>query len=150
MRRMRNFIERYERWLMLALLILILAVFTVTDEIVAALQGTGGNRGGPDDLAGSFRLGDRVEVPWKDYNRTAMRTAITAVARAGRSVRTRETDVWTRILLLEAARRQGIRVSNADLVEVLRAWLPLGLLDDRARYQDYVRTRLECSHVEFE
>lgn len=150
MRRMRNFIKRYERWFMLGLLVFILIVFTVTDEIVDALSGAGGARIGPEDVAGSFRLGDRVQVTWEQFDRARARYAILARSQAGPNARIRDTEVWTHLLLLEAARRQGIEVSNQELVEALRAQLPLGLMDDPERYRQLISLQLGCSHVEFE
>ncbi len=143
MRRLRKLIERNERWFMLGLLIVILVIFTVTDEITNALRGS--SRSGSLDqksIAGSFDLlpGERVNVTWEEFEQARSKYAVWhGLASGERQGRVRTTEVWSEMLLTAAAKREGISVSNRELVAFLKEAIPPQLFGDRETYARVVR-----------
>ncbi|MHC5050560.1 MAG: SurA N-terminal domain-containing protein [Planctomycetota bacterium] len=155
MRRLRGLIEGpYGRWLMLGLLIFILAVFTVTDEMTNALRNTFGEKQvTAADIAGSFSVlpGARVDVSYADFEEASRdyRTAATFLSQ-GSLERVRDVEVWTYLVLLEAARREGVSVSVDEATDQIKQVLPPMIWDDPAQYKKWVRTRLSTSPAKFE
>ncbi len=143
MRKLRRLIERNERWFMLGLLIVILVIFTVTDQITAALSGRGGEGHlDPKTVAGSFDLlpGERVEVTWEQYEQARSKYAIWHGLFSGdRQSRIRPSEVWREILLSAAAAHEGITVSNRELVTFLKAAIPPQIFGDRETYARLIR-----------
>jgi len=128
MKKLRNLIERYERWFMLGLVIFLLVTFTVASDIAQALKPSGGDHVVPTDVAGSFQVvpaGEPVQVTFRDFN--AARHSVDMVDKTYRGLtRTATRDdikdsaVWTQLILLEAARREGITVGDGELVDMMR------------------------------
>lgn len=134
----------YGRWIMLGLLIVILFVFTVMDEITDAIRGTIGGQSraiDPGDVAGSFALlpGAVTEVDHRTFE-AARQTYDLAQSFLFRIPRGRagDMDVWTFLLLLEAAKKEGITVSGEDLREEISNRVPEFAREQR-QYRDYIR-----------
>jgi len=134
----------YGRWIMLGLLIVILFVFTVMDEITEAIRGTIGGRSGPidpGDVAGSFAIlpGAVTEVDHATFEAARQRydLAQSFLFRVPRG-RAGDMDVWTFLLLLEAAKKEGITVSAEDLRDEISNRLP-EFAQEQRQYRDYIR-----------
>jgi len=155
MRKLRALIEGpYGRWLMLGLLLFILVIFTVTAEIEDWIRGAFEDRGpSRDDVAGTFAVlpGSKVEVTWKEYDSARNRYGLAAYFLTGQPPdRVGTIDVWTYMILLEAAKREGITVPPGDVVEILKQRVRPNIWADPQRYKEWVRTNFRTSAAALE
>lgn len=153
MKNFRRVVVKYERGFMLGLVIVLLAIFTVTSDIVDFLgPGRGGGHRG-HEIAGSFSVlpGERREVTWDDYDQARVRYAgmKRGLTRA-MSVDVSDTEVWTHMALLEAARREGISASDADIRSILDRLFPDEIIRDKAKYRDFVQQMTGLGIRDFE
>ncbi|MHC4819318.1 MAG: hypothetical protein ACYTF8_14840, partial [Planctomycetota bacterium] len=136
------------------LLIFILAVFTVTDEMTSALRRLFGEKQLTQvDTAGSFAVlpGARTDVSYADFE--AARNDYYAAASflsQGALERVHDSEVWTYLVLLEAARRERVAVSVQEATDRIKQFIPPMIWDDPAQYKKWVRTRLQTSPAKFE
>lgn len=144
-RALRNLIHGpYGRWIMLSLLIVILFVFTVTQEVEDWLRSVFGGKAAASstsDIAGSFAVlpGDVSEVTFSGFEAARRRLGVAQNFRWGVPMdRVREMDVWTHLLLLEAAKKEQITVSADDLRQVMAAGVPDYIFKDPAQYRKWV------------
>ncbi len=149
---MRSFIKKYERSMMLGLVIFLLIVFTVTADIQTVARSGGGNGPSRDAIAGEFRVipgsGDKVEVPWGEF--TQARNRLSIINKMSQSGKVTDTAAWTQILLLETAKRIGITVSDQELVTTVNLWTRNMVRDDREQYKLWVRRSFGVTAREFE
>ncbi|MCZ6571719.1 MAG: SurA N-terminal domain-containing protein [Planctomycetota bacterium] len=136
MKKIRRLVKKYERWFMIALVVLLLVIFTV----VGSITGSASDRDGPAgaEVAGSFALlaADRTSITNGEFARARTRYELSRRARRGGVYEAPdELEVWTFLLLLEAAKREGITVSDAEVRdEIGRSWGPR-FLSDPATYK---------------
>ncbi|MHC4959517.1 MAG: hypothetical protein ACYTGN_14215 [Planctomycetota bacterium] len=149
---MRKLFERYERAFMIGLVLFVLVIFTVTDDIVDALSGR--NQGtDPGEAAGSFSIlkGERVDVSYAEYERARQSySRAQNIIRRGGGGRVRPSQVWTHLLLLAAADKEGLTVSDQELSDLLQVFIPPQLFQDRARYKETIRRVYRTSPRQFE
>ncbi|MHC4931748.1 MAG: hypothetical protein ACYTGV_06115, partial [Planctomycetota bacterium] len=148
MRKLRKLIERYERILMLGLVVVILVIFTVTGEIMDFLSPSRGGQLDFNSVAGSFSVlpGEKVEVSYARYDTARMDLErATMIFNWGRARKIKASEVWTHLLLLEAARREGISVSNSELAEYLGTRIPPQIFNDRPKYKQWIRDMFRVS-----
>ena len=124
---MRRLLEKYQRWFLIGLVVFLLVIFTVLDSIGSQVGASGVEREGPDpdDVAGSFAVlpGARAYVTWKEFNDARNRVAIATLLRRGGSDLPPATAVWPFLVLLAAADREGIEISDRELVrELEQTW----------------------------
>jgi hypothetical protein len=148
-RALRNLIHGpYGRWIMLGLLIVILFVFTVTQEVEDWLRGLFGGKAAASmqDVAGSFALlpGAVTQVDHASFQAASRRYGLARsfLFRASADRNPPEIDVWTHLLLLEAAKKEGIEVSAEDLREVISQVVPDYIHKDQAEYRKWVQANL--------
>jgi len=153
---LRNLVHGpYGRWVMLGLLIFILVIFTVTDEMTDFIRSvfSGEERVTGSDVAGSFYVlpGDRTDVTYEEYEAARQSFALAAsfIERAPLE-RVRDLDVWTHLVLLEAARKEGVTVSNEELMQVIRPAVPDFIWEDRQAYRSWVKDRFRVGAPVFE
>jgi hypothetical protein len=155
MRKLRGLIEGpYGRWVMLGLLIFILAIFTVTQDMTEWLRGIFGEKQLTQaDTAGSFSVlpGARVDISYADFDQAQAeyRTAVSFLSQ-GSLERVHDSEIWTYLLLLEAAKREGVTVSVDEATNRIKQVIPPMIWDDAAQYKKWVRTRLRTSPARFE
>ncbi len=138
MKKIRRVAKKYERWFMISLVVVLLVIFTVMGAI------TGGDSGGRDDgpagdaVAGSFALlaADRTSITNGEFAQARTLYELSQRARRGGVYEAPdESEVWTYLLLREAARREGITISEDDVrAEISRSWGP-AFLSDPATYK---------------
>jgi hypothetical protein len=151
MRKLRAMMDGpYGRWIMLGMLIFFLVILGVNDDVLNYFQGGGGtdNRG---EVAGRFSVvgGDPVEVTYAEFDVARARLGRGARVVAGETLE-HDLDVWELIVLREAARRQGITVSNEEIAEVLQARIRPLIFNDRPAYRQFVENNFRVDPVEFE
>jgi len=140
MSKFRKIFQKYERWFLIGLVIFITAIFTITTQMTDVLQG-GGQSARTDETAGAFSLlrNETVNVTWAEYERARSSYSISHFVPNN----ARPSDVWTHLVLLHAARREGITISVDDLANSLREFFTRsgapGLFDDRPRYKQWAR-----------
>ncbi len=154
---LRNLVHGpYGRWIMLGLLIFILCVFTVTDDMAAWLRSTFGGAAAassPEDIAGSFAIlpGDVSEVSFAGFEATRRRLQLALGFRWGiPPERVRDMDVWTHLVLLEAAKKEQIAISADDLRQEMAKGVPDYIFRDDAQYRKWVKEsfRVTASQLE--
>jgi hypothetical protein len=148
---MRNTINGPKgRWVMLGLLIFILVVFTVTSQMSEWLRGVFGigNVRMQGDVAGSFSIlpGDVTQVDHVAFEaaRNRFRLAQAFLLRVPMD-RVSDLDVWTHLVLLEAAKREHVSVSEEDLRALLQARLPDYIAKDPSQYRKWVQENFGAS-----
>ena len=139
MKKIRRLVKNYERWFMIGLVVVLLVIFTVMGSITGGGSSGGGDDGpAGDHVAGSFALlaADRTSVTNSEFSQARTLYELSQRARRGGVYEAPdESEVWTYLLLREAARREGITVSEADVrVEISRSWGP-AFLSDPATYK---------------
>lgn len=155
MRKLRGLIEGpYGRWIMLGLLIFILAIFTVTGPMTQWLRGLFGEKQVTGaDIAGSFSVlpGERIDVSYGEFEQAHRDYRVAAAFLSqGALERVHASEVWTYLVLLEAARHEGVSVSVEEVTDHIRQAIPPMIWDDPAQYKKFVRTRLGTSPARFE
>jgi hypothetical protein len=148
-RALRNLIHGpYGRWIMLGLLIVILCVFTVTQDIEDWLRGAfgGDTAGSTSDVAGSFAVlpGDTTEVSYSGFEAARRRIGLARafLERSGMD-RVQDTDVWAHLVLLEAAKNEQIAVSVEDLREIIGRVVPDYIFNDPQQYRKWVQDNFQ-------
>ncbi|MHC4135271.1 MAG: SurA N-terminal domain-containing protein [Planctomycetota bacterium] len=155
MRRLRGLIEGpYGRWIMLGLLIFILAIFTVTDEMTTVIRNLFGEKQLTQaDTAGSFAIlpGARVDISYADFDQahSDYQTAASFFSQ-GAMERVHVSEVWTYLVLLEAAKREGVSVSVDEATSRIKQIIPPMFWDNPAQYKKWVRARFRTSPANFE
>ena len=153
MKKLRKLIARYEKIFLIGLVLIVLVIFTVTGDILAWLQGTPEGYSAPDERAGSFQVlpGRTTYVTWRDFRVASNDLRLALGMQLGqRGERIRDIDVWTYLVQREAARQEGITVSNAQLVATLRKQFGAEFLSDRARYKGLVQQYFKVTTRQFE
>ena len=123
MKKLRKLIEKYEKTLMIALIMVVLVIFTVTGDVVDFFRPAPEGAIKPDDLVGVFQIlpGTRTEVSYAKYGDAQYRWRIWhALRTGGQGERIKDSEVWTYLVLREAARHEGVSVSNGELVTALK------------------------------
>jgi len=139
MKRFRRTIQKYERGFLIGLVIVLLIIFVVVQDIKDWLAYSGRER--PDETAGSFALlaGERVSVTFAQYDAAHRRYAVGS-AFDGRERSIEASELWTHLVLLQAAKREGVTISDAELVGFLRRiW--------GARLEDVAQWRSDVSRM---
>jgi len=151
MKRFRRTVKKFERWFMLGLVILLLVIFTVIDVIVPGMQGSADDRRA-EDVAGTFHIlaGVPVDVTWEAYENARRRYWVATTVGRRDEQRVSDVEVWTFLVLLEAARRERVEVSNEDLVAELRRVWPPDYFEDKPRYKEIVRNMYGVSAAVYE
>ena len=139
MKKIRRLVKNYERWFMIGLVVVLLVIFTVMGSITGGGSSGGGDDGpAGDHVAGSFALlaADRTSVTNSEFSQARTLYELSQRARRGGVYEAPdESEVWTFLLLLEAAKREGISVSEAEVRdEISRSWGPR-FLSDPATYK---------------
>ncbi|MHC4547184.1 MAG: SurA N-terminal domain-containing protein [Planctomycetota bacterium] len=140
------------RWILLGIVLVILVIFTVTDDIVRALSPKGDSLD-PRETAGSFSVlpGERIEVSYVDFDVARRDYGIAAHFFSQSAIeRIRDTEVWTHLVLLEAAKREGITVSWDEVARFLRQAIRPMIWDDKEQYKRWVRQNYGTSPASFE
>jgi len=137
------------RWVMLGLLIFILCVFTVTQQMQEWLHTIFvGDARATSNTAGSFAVlpGDVTEVDYPSFEAASRRYGLAmAFLRNAPMQRAPDMEVWTHLVLLEAAKREHIAVSAEDLREAVKRSLPDYIFEDEAQYRQYVKDNYRVS-----
>jgi hypothetical protein len=145
---MRSLVHgRYGRWVMLGLLVAILAGFTVMSEIGDWLFQRSPSASA-SDVAGTFAVlpGSQTAVTYSEFDAARRRYGLALAAlRRSPQDRVRDLDVWTHLVLLEAARKEGIAVSNEDLKGVIGRIVPEHTFQDAQQYKKYVQQNFGVS-----
>lgn len=146
----------YGRWVMLGLLIVILFVFAVMDQVQGSLSSAiddSKQEIDREDVAGSFSLlpGAVTEVDHATFQaaRVRLRLAQSFFFHAPPD-RVSELDVWTHLLLLEAAEKEGVRVSAEDLREFIGRVVPDYIAKDQTQYRKWVMDTYRVTAPELE
>lgn len=158
---LRNLVHGpYGRWIMLGLLIFILCVFTVTDEMVAWIQGaTGGSPGLTSaDSAGSFAVlpGEITDVTYAEFEGARRRYSLAQTfLRGARVDRVRDTEVWSYLVLLAAAKREKIAVSGDELNRYMEDGIvgrnvPDYIFKDETQYRKWIQDAFQVPAPELE
>ena len=140
MGKFRKVFQKYERWFLIGLVIFITAIFTITTQMTNVLKGGGGGAS-KEETAGAFSLlrKETVNVSWAEYDRARRSYSVSHFLQN----RPKPSEVWTHLLLLHAARREGISVTVDDLAKSLRGFFARmgapGLFDDRPRYKQWAK-----------
>ncbi|MHC4939183.1 MAG: SurA N-terminal domain-containing protein [Planctomycetota bacterium] len=154
-KKMRALIERYEKWFMIGLVVFLLVIFTVTDTMTNMLSGAPEGEEPPrnSDIVGTFYVvpKEKVEVTYADFaeaqNAVRVWNVLTFAGRKEYS----DLDVWSHIILREAARTQGILVSDQELVAQLRmSPIFATLMADKERYSRFTRDQFRMTRAQFE
>ena len=141
MKKLRKLIEKYEKALMIVLIMVVLVIFTVTGAVVDFFRPAPEGAIKPDDRVGAFQIlpGTRTEVSYAKYGDAQFRWRIWhALRTGGRGERVKDSEVWTYLVLREAARHEGVTVSNAELVTSLKRFFGEQLLADKETYRNFV------------
>jgi hypothetical protein len=149
MTRFRRTVQKYERGFMIVLVVVLLVLFVVIDDIRSAARAGGGRDSPAEAIAGSFAVlaGERAVYTWARFQAAKARYALGTFDGSRRDVL--DSDVWTHLVLLEAARREGIEISDAELVGHLkRVWG--GILDDGEQYKRILKTSLQTTPAQYE
>jgi len=145
MKWLRQFFQKHERKFLIALVIFLLAIFTVVPEMTSALapaqQGPG-----DDEIAGEFDMPyGKVEVTYGEYSNAQREYEWMAGAR-GETVT--PAEVWRYLILREGARHQSIRISDSELRDILTRIGPWGT--DAALYRRVIESRYRVAPAVFE
>lgn len=149
----RSLVVRYEKGFLVGLVIVLLVIFVVVSDIQDLVSGHARPRVDPKERAGTFSVlpGEIRTVSWADYSDVyaqlmmAMRFLYGGVPEKGK-----DTAVWTQLILLEAARREGITVSDDELSDVLGMRLPPELRSDPRVYRERIQQTFGCDVSTFE
>jgi len=153
---LRNLVHGpYGRWIMLGLLIFILAIFTVTKEMTDFLRGVfmGDARTSSSDVAGSFYLlpGSRTDVTFAEFDRARTNYALaTAFLERAQPERVHDLEVWAHLILLAAARKEGVAVSSEELAQVIEPGVPDYIWADAPAYKQWIQDRFRVKAAAFE
>jgi len=155
MSKMRTLIERYEKWMMIALVVFLMVIFTATSDIQSAFMGTDERAAGADDVIGSFYVvpDQKVEITNGRYAQARLALRVMQdITRGPSADDVSVLDVWSHLILSEAARQEGIHVSDRDLVNTMKGVNRglAALMADRENYTDWVRTRYRINLQQFE
>jgi len=150
-RSFRAMITRYEKGFLVGLVIVLLVIFVVVSDITDLMGGH--HVSGPDreEIAGAFSVlpGERREVTYAEHAAARDRYETAARFFYGEAPRV-ASAVWTHLALLEAAKREGLRVSDAELRNLLARVLPPEMVSNRALYVELVRKQYGAEVGDFE
>jgi len=155
MAKMRALIERYEKWLMIGLVVFLCVIFTATGDIQDAFMGGDQPVVGANDVVGSFYVvpDKKVEITNARYAQARLALRVFQDVRRGPSAEDVPVlDVWSHLILSEAARHEGIYTSDRDLVDTMKT-INIGLAQLMAQpdaYGEWVKTRYRISKRQFE
>ena len=146
MKKMRALIERYEKWLMIGLVVFLCVIFTVTADIEAFFAGEGREVAGANDVIGSFYVVPDQEVEVTNARYARARLALRVLQDVTRGMGSDDVgvlEVWSHLILAEAAAHEGVYVSDEELVTTMRTINPsLGaIMQDPERYKEFVQNR---------
>jgi hypothetical protein len=148
MARFRKKVKRYERWILIGVVIVILATISVT-----GIQGRGCSKAGAWDGSGSFLVapGKRKEVTsdeylaarvrYERYYRQQFPVTVRYDAELPPAARTLPVDLatWIHVVLVEAAKEAGYRVGDAELADGVKRAVGIrlqGMVPGRSRRTD--------------
>jgi len=150
---LRRLFKKYERWFLIGLIVFLLLIFTIVDPLMDAITGGGQNDRGAE-IAGSFHVlpGKTISVTFTEYNTALQTVRITRDLLTGGTNRDNPppSSVWSFIVRQAAADREGIFVSDADLVAELRRRMPPGFDFKSPRYAQFVRASTGVGTPQFE
>ena len=152
---MRALIEKYEKWFMIGLVVFLLVIFTVTDAMTSMFTGGPDSEAPPQgsDIVGSFYVvpKEKVEVTFGDFSDAQSAVRVWNVLTFGGRKEYSDLDVWAHLILREAARNQGIRVSDQELVSSLRqSPIFTTLMADKERYSKFTMDQFRMTRAGFE
>ena len=148
----RKWFDKYERAFMIGLVIFVLVIFTVTSDIENWFRAKLSDEYDPSKVVGSFAVlkGDKTEVTAGEYNSAVGKLMVWNFLISGQDERPDPSEVWTHMLLLEAAKREGVGVSNEELTRFLRQAMTPRVFDDRPLYKQMIRERFRIAPIVFE
>ena len=156
MKAMRALIERYNKWLMIGLVVFLMVIFTATGDFESAFSDDddADRRPGAGDIAGSFYVvpGVKVDVTNARFTQGTRALQAFSVVTSGRSPDPTVLQTWSHIILAEAASHTGVHVSNRELVNTMRTWnRRLGdLMKDKASYKKWCEDNFRTNRLGFE
>ncbi|MHC4955315.1 MAG: SurA N-terminal domain-containing protein [Planctomycetota bacterium] len=152
MAKMRALIERYEKWLMVGLVVFLMVVFTFTGDMQDMFMGRGQSVAGADDLVGTFYVVPDKQVEITNARFAQGRQSLTILQDLTSGSGRRDVSVlqvWAHLILSAAAENEGIVISDRDLVRDIRRVLGR-FMQDKAAYSELVRTRYGLNRKQFE
>ncbi|MEE8105157.1 MAG: hypothetical protein V3T86_06450 [Planctomycetota bacterium] len=149
----RRLFKKYERWFLIGLIVFLLAIFTVVEPLTDFLQGVG-QTDPRSEIAGSFYVlpGETRSVTFAEYQDALRTVAITRnlLSRGAERDDPPPSAVWSFLIRQAAADREGIHVSDSDLVSELRGIMPPNLDLKDPIYEQFIRQRTGVGLAQFE